>query len=149
MSEMERMEISCPECKSKSATQVCRSLNPSLDPENKELLFAGKMNLFSCEQCSYEAFIPIDFIYHDPVQRYCVQFYSPRSVGNLDFIDAFTSDGLPAWVETLGTMGEEAPHLLRPHIVFHMSELIRYVEFRDRLAAKHSKTQEKEATAWG
>ena len=147
MSDMEQIDISCPECQAKQAMQVWRSLSPSVDPGSKELLFAGKVNLFSCAQCSYEAFIPIDFIYHDPVQKYCVQFYSPRSVENADFINAFTLDGLPAWIETLGTMGKEAPHLLRPHIVFHMSELIRYVEFRDRLAAKNSEAQEKKAAA--
>ncbi len=147
MSEMEQIDISCPECKSKQATQVWRSLSPAVDAQSKELLFAGKVNLFSCERCSYKAFVPIDFIYHDPVQKYCVQFYSPHSIDNLDSINGFTSDGLPAWVETLGTMGKEAPHLLRPHIVLDMSELIRYVKFRDRLAAKRSEIHQQKTAA--
>jgi hypothetical protein len=144
---MEPIEISCPECKAAQTTQVWRSLSPSVDPGSKELLFAGKINLFSCGQCSYEAFIPIDFIYHDPVQKFCVQFYSPHSIDNTEFINGFTSDGLPTWVETLGTMGTQAPHLLQPHIVLDMSELIRYVKFRDRLAAKHSALPEKQVAA--
>ena len=147
MSEMETIEISCPECKAKQATQLWRSLNPCLDPADKELLFAGKINLFRCEKCSYEAFIPIDFIYHDTAQQYCVQFYSPPSVENADFIDSFTADGLPAWVDTLGNLGKQAPHLLRPHIVFDMGELMRYVKFRDRLVAKHSELSGNKAAA--
>lgn len=147
MFDTERIEISCPECQAKQATQVWGSLSPSVDPESKELLFAGRVNLFSCDRCSYEAYIPIDFIYHDPMQNYCVQFYSPRSVENPNFINAFTLDGLPIWIEALGAMGKEAPYLLRPHIVFDMKELIRYVEFRDRLAANHSEAREKNAAA--
>ena len=124
-----------------------RSLSPSVDPGNKELLFAGKINLFTCEGCSYRALIPIDFIYHDPVQKYCVQFYSPYSVENTNFIHDFRSDGLPMWVETLGAMGKDAPHLLRPHVVFDMSELVRYVKFRDKLATKHSEIHDNRAAA--
>ena len=147
MSEMETIEISCPECKEKQATQVWRSLNPCLDPGDKELLFAGKINLFHCEKCSYEAYIPIDFIYHDTAQQYCVQFYSPHSLENAEFINSFTSEGLPTWVDTLGNLGKQSPHLLRPHIVFDMGELMRYVKFRDRLVAKQSELPENKAAA--
>ena len=147
MSETERIKISCPECNEKQATQVWHSLNPCLDPGDKELLFMGKINLFSCEKCSYKAFIPIDFIYHDTAQQYCVQFYSPHSVENADFINSFTSEGLPGWVDSLGNLGTQAPYLLRPHIVFDTGELIRYVEFRDRLAAKQSELAEKKVAA--
>lgn len=147
MAEMERIEISCPECKEKQTTQVWRSLNPCLDPGDKKLLLAGKINLFSCERCSYTAFIPIDFIYHDTAQQYCVQVYSPQSVANAEFINSFTSDGLPTWVDTLGNLGQQAPHLLRPHIVFDMGELMRYVTFRDSLAAKQSELPENKAAA--
>lgn len=147
MSEMETIEISCPECKAKQSTQVWRSLNPCLDPEAKKLLFAGKLNLFYCERCSYKALIPIDFIYHDTAQQYCVQFYSPHSVETAEFINSFTSEGLPMWVDALGNLGKQAPHLLRPHIVFDLGELIRYVRFRDSLAAKQSELPEKKAAA--
>lgn len=147
MSDMERIEISCPECKEKQATQVWRSLNPCLDPGDKKLLFAGKINLFSCERCSYAAFIPIDFIYHDTAQQYCVQVYPPHSVEDAEFINSFTSEGMPTWVDWLGNLGKQAPHLLRPHIVFDMAELTRYVKFRDRLAAKQSANTERQAAA--
>lgn len=147
MSEMERINISCPECKEKQTTPVWRSLNPVLDPGDKELLFAGKINSFSCEKCSYEAFIPIDFIYHDTAQQYCVQFYSPHSMENSNFITSFTPEGLPAWINMLGNLGKQAPHLLRPHIVFDMGELIRYVRFRDKLVARQSELPEKNAAA--
>lgn len=147
MSEMERIEISCPECKATQVTQVWRSLNPCLDPEDKKLLFAGKINLFNCERCSYEAFIPIDFIYHDTAQQFCVQVYSPHSMDDAEFINSFTAEGLPTWINTLGNLGKQASYLLRPHIVFDMGELTRYVKFRDRLAAKQSELPEKKAAA--
>jgi hypothetical protein len=147
MSEMDRIEISCPECKTTQTTQVWRSLNPCLDPQDKKLLFAGKINLFYCESCSYEALIPIDFIYHDTAQKYCVQVYSPHSIESPEFINSFTSEGLPMWVDTLGNLGTQAPHLLRPHIVFDMGELVRYVKFRDSLAATQSELSEKKAAA--
>lgn len=142
MSNVELIEIECPECKTKQATRVWRSLNPSHDPEDKELLFRGKINLFSCEGCSYEALIPIDFIYHDTAKFYCVQFYSPLSLENDEFFNSFTSEGLPTWIETLGNLAKQAPHLLQPHVVFDMGELIRYVKFRDGIAAKQSELPE-------
>jgi hypothetical protein len=44
MSKIDTIEIECPECKEKQPTTVWHSLNSSLDPEDKELLLAGKIN---------------------------------------------------------------------------------------------------------
>jgi hypothetical protein len=64
-----------------------------------------------------------------------------------EFINSFTAEGLPTWINTLGNLGKQASYLLRPHIVFDMGELTRYVKFRDRLAAKQSELPEKKAAA--
>jgi hypothetical protein len=138
MSKIETIKVECPECKEKQTTTLWHSLNTTLDPEDKELLFAGKINTFHCQKCSHEAFIPIDFMYHDMRKLFCVQFYPPHKLEDDQFFNSFTSEGLPAWGEMIGNMAKQVPHLMRPHIVFDMGELIRYVMFRDGLAARQS-----------
>ena len=144
MSKIETVEIECPECREIQATTVWHSLNTSLDAEDKELLFAGKINNFHCQNCSNEASIPIDFLYHDMVNRYLVQFYHPRNLDNEDFFKILTPEGYlnmstpaPKLVERAEQMNG-GNYLSRQHIVFSMEELIRYVMFRDKLAAMKS-----------
>lgn len=138
MSQIETIEIECPECKEKQATTVWYSLNSSLDPEDKELLFAGKINMFHCQTCSHDAFIPLDFLYHDMGKRFCFQFYPLHYLENDEFFNSFTPEGQPAFGEMTEKTEKQAPYFLRTHVVFSMDALIHYVMFRDKLFAKKS-----------
>jgi hypothetical protein len=138
MSKHQILEIPCPECRTKVETTVWSSLNVQLDPDAKEDLLNGKLNLFQCTRCDLKAPIAAEFIYHDMDNRYSVQFYPFEALQDDSFFDLFTPDGLVDIQQ--GGLPADSPisELARSfmencHIVFSMDELVRYIIFRDRL----------------
>lgn len=130
----EQVEARCPACGELAPAEVWRSMNVGEDPEAKELLLAGTVNVFRCPKCRYESLLDIDFLYHDPVRRFSVQYYPYERLADDGFLAGFSLEGVPR-LNFSGDwrLPEEAAYLLRPHIVFEMGELVRYVAFRDRL----------------
>jgi len=144
MSKHELVEIQCPKCGSASQMTVWHSLNVQLDPEAKEELLKGRINLFHCGSCSFEAFVPIGLLYHDMWKKFLVQLYTLPKTNDDDFFDMFTDDAqlksvldIPSGISTV-----VSPYFKNIHIVFSMDELIRYVTFRDRLAEYKARTKD-------
>lgn len=128
------MEIECPGCGSNREVLVWKSINAQLNPEAKEDLLNGKVNLFCCGNCSVQAPIAIDLLYHDMEKEFCVQFFPFNKMDNNDFLENFTDKGE---LDLRRTGAEDPPDYFRNvHIVFSMDELVRYVIFRGRLAER-------------
>jgi RNA polymerase subunit RPABC4/transcription elongation factor Spt4 len=125
--------IECPECGQKQLTTIWRSLNVTTDPEIKASLFEGKINIFECDSCGYSGFIPVPLMYHDMDKKICIQYYPFELLDQEDFFLQFDSEGSL----NLKTFAEiNLPdYMRRQHIVFDMDEMIRYIEFRERLSA--------------
>jgi predicted RNA-binding Zn-ribbon protein involved in translation (DUF1610 family) len=134
MSVRETVEVTCPACGAEAQATVWRSMNTTLDPDAKALLLAGSVNVFTCPKCRYESLVDTDFLYHDMEHRFCVQYYPFERLSDDGFLGHFTVTGEPdPDSPAAARLPEPAGYLLRPHIVFEMGELVRYVAFRDRL----------------
>lgn len=144
MSKHKIVELKCPKCGNTSQTTVWNSLNVQKDPEAKKELLRGKINLFHCDSCSFEAFVPADLMYHDMRKKFVVQLYTlPRTEDN-DFFDMFTDDAqLKSVLDIPPNLSNiVSPYFRNIHIVFAMDELVRYVVFRDRLARYKARTKD-------
>lgn len=134
MSIKETVEAKCPACSEDAQAVVWRSMNVTQDPDAKDLLLAGTINVFKCPKCGYESLLDVDFLYHDMDIRFCVQYYPFERLADDNLFANFTSVGEPVLTVPEGVnLPENADYLRRPHIVFEMGELVRYVAFRDRL----------------
>lgn len=129
MSKMRVHNLECPDCGNKQETTVWDSVNVKLDPDLKKKLFDAQINVFSCEKCGKKTFINAPLLYHDMTQQFCVQYYPPESLDQREFFRRFKPDG------SFANTGMPA-YIVRPHIVFRMDEMLRYVIFRDRLNAE-------------
>ena len=135
MSKMTIHNLECPHCGNKQETKVWHSVNVKLDPELKRKLFDAQINLFSCEKCGKKTFINAPLLYHDMTQHFCVQYYPPESLDEREFFLQFNPDGSLANTGMPAAFAESVAYLVRPHIVFGIDEMLRYVMFRDRLNA--------------
>jgi hypothetical protein len=112
---------------------VWDSLNVTLDNELKKKLYDAEVNIFECEKCGKQTFINAPLLYHDMTQQFCVQYYPPDSIDDVDFLLQFNTDGSFAMTGMPAAFSKTMAYLTRPHIVFDMNEMIRYVAFRDRI----------------
>jgi hypothetical protein len=135
MSIVRTVDIKCPRCGIEVPTTVWNSVNVSLDPEAKERLLAGKLNLFHCAVCGYDTQIGANLLYHDMEREYIAQFYPFGDTESEEFLSAFGGDGQ----SDVGGVGfDDAPaYYKNQQLVFSMDELVRYVVFRDRLYEHH------------
>jgi predicted RNA-binding Zn-ribbon protein involved in translation (DUF1610 family) len=128
----EPKNIECPECGTKQMVTIWRSLNVTTDPEIKNALFDGKINVFECDKCGYSGFIPVPLMYHDMNKKICVQYYPFELLDHDEFFVQFDAEG---GLNTKTFADINLPEYIRKqHIVFDMDEMIRYIDFRDRLS---------------
>lgn len=124
MSNSEMMEIKCPKCGAQQNMKVWKKLDAASDPGIKEALFKWEINIFYCSACDLKAQIPAGLLYCDTAKGFAVQFYPMDDLGSDEFYRGFRRDGEP--VETVSkTEGT------KPHIVFDMAEMMRYIVFRE------------------
>ena len=134
MSRSKFVEIDCPECGLKQEVSIWESINVTVDPDLKEKIFQGRINVLQCQKCGIESFIPVPLMYHDMRKKFCVQFYPFNWLELDDFLQNFTKEGglnigffkLPKY----------SKYFKWTHIVFDMNEFVRYVIFRDKLQEK-------------
>lgn len=135
MTQMGSHNLQCPQCGNMQETMVWSSLNITIDPDLKDRLYAGGINVLECEDCGNRARIKVPLLYHDMTKQFCVQLYDIEMLDDYDFLLQFKSDGSIAMVGIPEEFAKSGNYLTRPHIVFDMDEMVRYVEFRDRIAS--------------
>jgi hypothetical protein len=136
-------DINCLKCGSKQTISIYETINATISPDLKEKLIKGEINIFRCQKCGEEGFIPVPLLYHDMHKEFCVQFYPFDCLNDNGFLENFTKEGdinldIPVLTE-FPMLTKYADYLKRTHIVFDINELARYVIFRDKLSGKWEK----------
>lgn len=132
MSLRESRSFQCPKCQCEYVVEVWQSINVTEEPEGRNLLLDGNINVFSCSNCGYQALISVPLMYHDMELEFCVQFYPFEFIEREEVLMQFERDGS---INVDAFKGLPLPEYMRTrHIVFHMDELIRYILFREKIA---------------
>jgi hypothetical protein len=136
MSSMMPCQLQCPHCGNEQELEIWGSVNVKLDPELKEKLLGGEINVFACEKCGKRTFYDAPLLYHDMELHFCIQYIPPEELDDPSLFQRFALDGtLPVREDDPTRSLPDLQYVLRPHIVFDMGELLRYVAFRDAIAA--------------
>lgn len=138
MSQKTSIEVPCPSCKAIVPTDYWHSINAQIDPQAKMKLLNGELNVFQCNNCNYKSSMPGEFLYHDMINKYCVQLIPFNHVDDNITLDRFTANGHLNINVGLPT-GPISEFFNNIHTVFSMQELVRYIIFRDKLALRKAK----------
>ena len=128
MSVSEKINMKCPGCGAEQSATVWKSLDSNGDPAIREALFAWEINVFVCGECDFRAQLPVGLLYVDREKQISVQYYPVDALGGEQFYDKFWQNGEP--VEEPG-QNDGAGEKRKPHIVFDMAEMMRYIAFRE------------------
>lgn len=108
-----------------------------MNPEAKQRLLDGEINLFRCQYCDSEYVISTSLLYHDVENKYCAQFVPFSVAKDTKFLDHL-NPGAEMSLD-LGSPKDQIPDCFkRVHLVFSMDELVRYVFFRESLAQRRA-----------
>lgn len=136
MTKFQRVLVNCPECNTAQEIDVYQTLNVTVDPDLKQTLFEGKINVLTCSNCANKAPIDTTFLYHDMVQQLAIYYYPPHLIREDEFLKQFNVDGTLNYDTSI--FPDDKQHdmrylMERPQIVFSMTDLLTYIVFRDRL----------------
>ncbi len=109
------------------------TVNVTVDPSLRRMLFDGEINLFVCKKCGHRIRIVAPLLYHNMNLRFCVQYYPPGCLDDTASLRRFKPDGSPV-INLSRPGGLDCDYLMNPHIVFDMAEKLRYVTFREGIA---------------
>jgi len=117
----------CPECGHDQGFLLYESLNVTLDPSLREKLFQGLINVFRCDECDFTAFVDHPLLYHDMNKAFSVQYYPVSYLNDDEFFRIFRKDG------SIFFEGFTDHYLTKPHVVFDIVEMLRYIVFREKV----------------
>ena len=132
-------EISCPRCATKQTVTLWESIDADPDPEARAALFEARVNRYDCPACDFDALVPLPLLYHDRKRQFVVQYFPFGWLDEPEFVSRFTADGRDRQVAEAFERALKAKKIppgaepAEPHVVFEMTELVRYVLFRERV----------------
>ncbi len=76
--------VSCPNCRQPNMVEVEQLFDLHEDPQAKQRLLSGQVNLIRCTACGYQGQIPQVIVYHDPAKELLLTFFPPELGMNRD-----------------------------------------------------------------
>ncbi len=77
---MPKIQTNCPRCKSPLMADVEQLFDLGMDPEAKQKLLSGMVNVIHCPSCGYEGMVSTPIVYHDPEKELLLTFF-PSELG--------------------------------------------------------------------
>jgi hypothetical protein len=71
-------QVTCPNCQTPYPTQVFQLLDVGLQPELKEYILSGQLNMAVCPNCGAGGQISTPLVYHDPAHELFMTFVPPE-----------------------------------------------------------------------
>ncbi|MEO1288990.1 MAG: CpXC domain-containing protein [Chloroflexota bacterium] len=140
MTKFQRAIVNCPACNTQQEVEVYQTINVTLNPDLKQSLFEGNINILNCSECDNRTPIDTTFLYHDMIQQLAIYYYPPTLIREDEFLKQFNVDGTLNHDTSMfpnEKLDDMAYLMQRPQIVFSMTDLLTYVVFRDRLMSVH------------
>lgn len=72
---MPKTQIQCPNCKQPIVADVDQLFDVSADPQAKERLLGGQVNVVNCPHCRYQGSLATPLVYHDASKEYLLTFF--------------------------------------------------------------------------
>lgn len=75
---MAKTSASCPKCHQPVVVDLNRLFDLNTDPDAKQKLLSGRVNMVSCASCGYQGPLPTPIVYHDPEKELLLTYFPPE-----------------------------------------------------------------------
>jgi len=86
MSNFNEIDVTCEECGEEFPAIIWTAVHAQQDPELKDLLLGGELNLLMCPKCSYVAYQDHFVLYQDPAAELVAYIYPPAQEKDAEFL---------------------------------------------------------------
>ena len=75
---MPRTQAQCPNCKQPVVMEIEQLFDAGTDPQAKQRLLSGTVNMLRCPHCGYQGNVATPIIYHDPAKELLLTYFPPE-----------------------------------------------------------------------
>ncbi len=118
--------VACPTCGTRFQTPIEQIMDVRVNPEVKNRLLSGSVNVALCPACGTGGMLNLPFIYHDP-QREVALLYLPAEVGNTEVQRQQAAGRLTRQLMDSLPQEERKGYLFQPEVFLTLENLIKRV----------------------
>ena len=123
---MAQSQVQCPNCKQPIMAEIEQLFDVSTDPQAKNRLLGGQVNVVRCPHCSYQGSLATPVVYHDASKELLLTFFPPEL--NLPMEEQEKTIG-PLITKVVDSLPQEERkgYLFKPQQMFTFQTLIEKV----------------------
>jgi len=139
------IQLSCPNCRTPMRAQVFTLVDVAMQPELKNYLLAGQLNMAVCPSCGTPAMIAAPLIYHDPAKQLFLVHFPQQLNARPEEQERFIGDATSMLMRVLPP---ETPkgYLLAPKRFLTLNSLVDTILEGDGISREVIEAQRKRVT---
>ncbi|MFO8037215.1 MAG: CpXC domain-containing protein [Anaerolineales bacterium] len=139
---MPKVQTRCPNCQQPMVAEVTQVLNVRENPQVKQRLLSGLLNVNQCPHCGFQGQIPVPIVYHDPKKELLLTFNPPDPNLSMEEREGKMAPLLKKVTESLPPE-ERKGYLFQPQTMMTMDSLIKNVLKEDGVTEEMIEEQQK------
>lgn len=139
---MPKLQTQCPNCQQPLVADVTQVLDVSENPQLKQKLLSGTLNVTQCPHCGFQGQLPIPIVYHDPEKELLLTYNPPDPNLSMEERERKIAPLLQEVTENLPPEQRKA-YLFQPQTMMTMESLIKNVLKEDGVTEEMIEDQQK------
>lgn len=140
---MPKIQTSCPNCKQPLIADVHQVIDANENPQLKELLLAGGLNMAQCQVCGFQGQLPVPLVYHDREKELLLTFTPPEAGKTMEEKERTLAPLLKQITESLKPE-ERKGYLFQPQAMLTMNSLVKNVLKADGITEEMIEAQQEQ-----
>lgn len=136
------IQLNCPNCRAPMRAQVFTLIDVGLQPELKNYLLAGQLNMAVCPNCGTPAMIAAPLIYHDPAKQLFLVHFPQQLNARPEEQERFVGDATSMLMRALPQSAPKG-YLLAPKRFLTLNSLVDTILEADGISRETIEAQRK------
>ena len=142
---MAKIQTSCPNCNQPLVADVFQVIDAGNEPQLKEVLLAGGLNIALCQVCGFQGQLPVPLVYHDKEKELLLTFSPPDATKTMEQKEAALAPLLKQVTDGLDAADKKA-YLFQPQTMLTMNNLVKNVLLGDGITEEMIQDQQEKMT---
>ncbi len=138
---MPKIQTSCPNCQQPMVAEIQQVINGGRDPQQKELILSGGLNIAQCQVCGFQGQLPVPLVYHDAEKELLYTFSPPGIDKTMEEKEGALAPLLKAIIDSLEPK-ERKGYLFQPKAMLTMNSLIKSILLEDGITEEMMESQQ-------
>ena len=138
---MPKVQAQCPNCQQPIAVEVTQVIDVGKNPQLKQKLLSGSMNIIQCPHCGFQGQLPTPMVYHDPDKELLLTYNPPEAGLSMEERERKMAPLLKKVTQELPPE-ERKGYLFQPQTMMSMESLVKRVLKEDGITEEDIEDQE-------